>query len=231
MIASELEINPLWLYDQTYEQTEDDEGEIESTTFTWVVLYSDTYSSISPSDIIDLTDLGNEVSALIIEDINDDEFTNASNISWDSLDIVAGTAPGWAEEPDLEETDTDEFEFTATLDANGYIFVTCYEEDDDDELLLTEHQVMFGLDPESNAADGWAYAAVTANTELSLTVDGLDEDEDYECQFIACNDDPLWPTCENFANVTPIVLDEQTDDDFAGYLTAGLAVLLALILN
>ena len=71
-------------------------------------------------------------------------------------------------------------------------------------------------------SDGDAY-----DFEIKLT--GLDEDTDYECQFLVCNNDALWPTCENYESGTPTVKNESTD--FAGYLSGGLVVLLALIFN
>ena len=77
----------------------------------------------------------------------------------------------------------------------------------------------------------WAYDLAEVNLdsdayEIEMELTGLDEDIDYECQFLVCNNDPLWPACENYNRVTPIVKNESID--FAGYLTGSLVVLFAI---
>ena len=49
-------------------------------------------------------------------------------------------------------------------------------------------------------AAGWDYDLAETNLEddvyeFDLQVIDLDEDTDYECQFLICNTDALWPTC------------------------------------
>ena len=48
----------------------------------------------------------------------------------------------------------------------------------------------------------WDYDLVEVNSEgnsydFDLEVMDLEEDTDYECQFLICNTDALWPTCQN----------------------------------
>ena len=46
----------------------------------------------------------------------------------------------------------------------------------------------------------WAYGLAEVNSDsdeydFELVLIGLDEKTEYKCQFLACNNDALWPTC------------------------------------
>ena len=71
-------------------------------------------------------------------------------------------------------------------------------------------------------SDGDAYDFVLELTEMG-------EDTDYECQFLLCSTDMLFPTCQDYGSAAATVKTDSTS--FAGYLTGGLVILFALIFN
>ena len=66
--------------------------------------------------------------------VDDDDFTTF-DINWSiSLTTTYSSVPSFSDGPDISAGGTT-FDIEGSLDAAGYVFVTCYEQDDSNDFL------------------------------------------------------------------------------------------------
>ena len=95
----------------------------------------------------------------------------------------------------MAEGSKDSLTFDVQISVDGYVFAVCIDEEDEE--IPVSSQVVSGTDAGGMALDSWGYIELEAGVASEIEIDSLEEDTDYNCYFVICNDYVPKPTCQS----------------------------------
>lgn len=188
-----LGVNPEWITGQTKVNT-GSRMLAEETVVTHTIVSDRGIPTLTPDAIIKASSKSELESDL-------KTLTGFTTTVTNSPIINDGIAPAYKESPSEESVTETTATFSVSIADNGIVCVVCADPDLTETGTQYSAQVTAGLDSANKMAPSKCGEA-TIDKAIELVVTGLEASTDYDCWFTACNDYPLWPTCQEVSETT-----------------------------